>query len=309
LIGRGIFWLRVPIVTHVESPPARTLELPVTGAAAAQQLGEQILARNIFDSAGGSISWDERKPVAPGEVSAASEGGAAVANARCAGDLRLLASVVRTGASGRSIAALRKDGKTHILSVGERLGELELIAVYPTGAYFRDGTQAPCGLQVYLSANEAPPPPLPPPPVSEATPAKPALSTADAAARLKRPPAFSEEELKRNIRVLGPARYAVTRELFARARLNPSGISRGARFKPQMKEGRSAGMHVAKLRDDSLLAHLGVKEGDVLRGMNGFGFGSADGVLEAFGHLGKKSEVTLSIERDGAPATIQYVLE
>jgi type II secretory pathway component PulC len=46
-----------------------------------------------------------------------------------------------------------------------------------------------------------------------------------------------------------------------------------------------------------------------LRGINGFSLASADGVMEAFGHLGKKSEVALSIERDGAMTTIQYVLE
>jgi hypothetical protein len=309
LIARGASFLhtepkpaapgRAPAARRLPAPPAAPSPL---------QIGEQVLSRNIFDSAGGGQPWEIAPP--PGEQDAGvSDGGTVLSDERCSGDLRLLASIVRERDPERSLAALRKDGKTEIVTVGERLGDLELVAVYPTGAYFRLGSGASCNLPVYLSEHAAPLPPLPPPVVSEAPPAEKKLSEAEELARKKRPPAFSEEELKKNIRMLGPARYAVTRELFTRARMNPSGISRGARFKPQTKEGRASGMQVSRLRDDSLLAHLGVKQGDVLRGINGFSLGSADGVLEAFGHLGKKSEVTLSLERDGALTTIQYVLE
>ena len=68
-------------------------------------------------------------------------------------------------------------------------------------------------------------------------------------------------------------------------------------------------MQVFKLRADSLLAHLGVKQGDVLRGINGHSLTSADGVLEAFGHLGKDPKISLVVERDGARTTLEYVLE
>jgi hypothetical protein len=322
LAARGISWLRTPPDTRISVPAApggagaAGAASPVVPPAAlnAAQIGEQILARNIFDSASGPLSWELA------DATIADDAGVSVSGAgpelgdtgRCVGDLRLLASVVRSSGTGGSLAALRKDGKTEIVTVGEQLGELELVAVYPTGAYLRDSTGRTCSLPVYLSANDAPLPPLPPPQVAEA-PAekseKKELSEAELEARKKRPPAFTEEELARNIRKLGPMRYAVTRELFTRARMNPSGISRGARFKPQTRDGRAAGMQVFKLRDDSLLAHLGVQQGDVLRGINGFGLGSADGVLEAFGHLGKQKEVALSIERDGTPTTLQYVLE
>lgn len=314
MIGRGVAWLRTPPDTRIPVAPGAGARAPAPPALSASQIGEQILARNIFDSATGALSW-QLESAASETDGGASSGGAPMLGdgGRCSGDLRLLASVVRTSGGDRSLAALRKDNKTEIVTVGEKLGELELIAVYPTGAYLRDGTGRTCSLPVYLSANDAPPPPLPPPPpVVEAPAEKPArkeLTESELEARKKRPPAFTEEELARNIRKLGPSRFAVTRELLARARMNPSGISRGARFKPQTRDGRAAGMQVFKLRDDSLLAHLGVQQGDVLRGINGFGLGSADGVLEAFGHLGKQKEVVLAIERDGAPSTIQYVLE
>jgi hypothetical protein len=314
LIARGFSWLGAGPAAPLESadgaarPPV--IGQPLQGPpVSVRQIGEQVLLRNIFDSTGGPMSWELAVPEPPAAGDATeSDGGSPLSGARCNGDLRLLASVMRSGDRGPSIAALRKDGKTHILGVGERVGELELVAVYPTAAYFRDGAQGACSLPVYLSAHEAPLAAAPPP-SEPAVAAPPRLSEKEAEARAKRPPTFSEEELKKHIRVLGPARYAVTRELFTRARMNPSGITRGARFKAVMKDGRSSGMQIAKLRDDSLLAHLGVKQGDVLRGLNGFSLGSGDGVLEAFGHLGKKSEVALAIERDGAPTMIQYVLE
>ncbi len=315
LLGRGIAWLRTPPDTRISvAPAAGSARTPAPPAASAAQIGEQILARNIFDSATGPLSWELASAVSGADAGASANDGAPVLGdgGRCSGDLRLLASVVRTSGVDRSLAALRKDNRTEIVTVGEKLGALELIAVYPTGAYLRDAAGRTCSLPVYLSANEAPPPPLPPPVVAEAPAEKPAkkeLSESELEARRKRPPAFTEEELAHNIHKLGPSRFAVTRELLTRARMNPSGISRGARFKPQTRDGRAAGMQVFKLRDDSLLAHLGVQQGDVLRGINGFALGSADGVLEAFGHLGKQKEVVLSIERAGAPTTIQYVLE
>jgi hypothetical protein len=321
-VARGISWLRTPPDTRI-SVPAAEGGAAATGSArpvapppalSASQIGEQILARNIFDSASGPLTWELAGPAITDDAGVSASGaGPELGDAgRCGGDLRLLASVVRGSGAGRSLAALRKDGKTEIVTVGERLGELELVAVYPTGAYLRDGAGRTCSLPVYLSANEPPLPPPPPLAVAEAPAEKSEKkepSEAELEARKKRPPAFTEEELARNIRKLGPTRYAVTRELFTRARMNPSGISRGARFKPQTRDGRAAGMQVLVLRDDSLLAHLGVQRGDLLRGINGFGLGSADGVLEAFGHLGKQTEVTLSIERDGTLSTIQYVLE
>ncbi len=310
LIARGVSFLHpVPGSGVSAAPSTRPLRTAAAPLASPREIGEQVLSRNIFDSTGGALAW-ELAPAASASDAGTSDAPVELSGTRCSGDLRLLASVVRERDPSQSLAALRKDGKTEIVTIGGQLGELTLIAVYPTGAYFRAGSGNTCNLPIYLSANEAPPPPLPPPPViSQAPPAEKKLSEADELARKKRPPAFSEEELQKNIKKLGPARYAVTRELFTRARMNPSGISRGARFKPQTRDGRAAGMQVFKLRDDSLLAHLGVQQGDVLRSINGFGLGSADGVLEAFGHMGKKNEVALSIERDGAMTTIQYVLE
>jgi hypothetical protein len=308
LIWRGLGWLGAsPNVAPPGQPPSA--QARSVAAASALELGTEILARNIFDSTSGALSWELAQERPQGDAAESSDAGGPLGSGRCSGDLRLLASVVRAKDPNLSLAALRKDGKTHIVTVGERLGELELLVVLPTAAFFRDGTGSSCSLSVYTSANEPTPlpPPEPPPQVAVEPPTR--LTKPDAETVSKRPPAFSEEELQKNIKKLGPARYAVTRELFARARLNPSGISRGARFKPQTRDGRAAGMQVARLRDDSLLAHLGVQQGDVLRGINGYGLGSADGVLEAFGHLGKQKEVTLSIERDGAPTTIQYVLE
>jgi type II secretory pathway component PulC len=309
LIVRGTLYLRAPIATDRASATVglpRVPKAPTMQPTSPLHIGEQVLSRNIFDSLTGSLAWEVTAAPKDGEPSEEADAGVVLYSPPCNGDLRLLGSVVHGRDPRRSMAALRKDGKMHLITVGERLGELELVALHPTEGFFRNGGGQVCSLPVYLSAYAAAP-------AEAAEPPPPAPAAADAGeltpATAKRPPAFSEEELKRNIRVLGPKRFAVTRELFTRARMNPSGVSRGARFRPQEKDGRARGMEVFKLREDSLLAHLGVKTGDVLRGLNGFSLTSADGVLEAFGHLGKDSRISLSIERGGAPTTIEYVLE
>jgi hypothetical protein len=307
LIVRGARDLRAPSAsTEAAAAPPRGQSTPAAELVRPRQIAEQVLSRNIFDSLTGSVPWEVQ--VAPEEeereTNADIDAGVALAGARCSGDLRLLGSVVHGLDARRSIAALRKDGKTSLMAVGERLDDLELVALYPTEAFFRRGG-ALCSLPVYLGASPAPPAP----PVIEPAPPVVADAGEPPPSDPKRPPAFTEEELRRNIRMLGPSRFAVTRELFTRARLNPSGVSRGARFKPQERDGRALGMQVFRLRQDSLLAHLGVKQGDVLRGINGHSLSSADGVLEAFGHLGKDSRISLVLERDGARTTIEYILE
>jgi general secretion pathway protein C len=302
LVVRGALDLRAPIAPP--SPDAPRRPTPSEAPASPLQIGERVLSRNIFDSLTGSLVWELVEAAQDSDAGAQGDAGVMLVGAPCSGDLRLLGSVVHGRDPRRSIAMLRKDGKTSLMSVGEHLDDLELVALHPTEAFFRQGGSQVCRLPVYLSESA-------PPPIEASEPAPPAAADAEERARAvaRRPPAFSEEELKQNIRVLGPKRFAVTRELFTRARMNPSGVSRGARFRPQEKNGRALGMQVFKIRDDSLLAHLGVKQGDVLRGINGFSLTSADGVLEAFGNLGKDSRVALSIERDGKPTTLEYVLE
>jgi type II secretory pathway component PulC len=308
LIVRGTLDLRRLATAGAGATSPRS-EGSVAAAEAASpvQIGELILSRNIFDSLSGSLAWELADAAA--QDAAASPGvdaGPLVVGGRCSGDLRLLGSVVHTRDPRRSIAALRVDGKSSLMTVGERLGELELVELHPTEAFFRRGGRELCSLPVYLADNDAPPTQIaepPPPPKAEAktgefTPANP-----------NRPPAFSEEELKQNIRVLSATRFAVTRELFTRARMNPASVTRGARFKSQERDDRAIGLQVFRLRADSLLANLGVKQGDILRGINGHSLTSADGVLEAFGHLGKSPELSLVVERNGTRTTIEYVLE
>ncbi|HEX6241175.1 MAG TPA: type II secretion system protein GspC [Polyangiales bacterium] len=306
LVVNGLQQLRAPRETAAPAPaqpsrPTRSASpvLPDDPLA----LGTLVLARNIFDSETGSMSWSNPEDELSTTAGPDAGTGPLSAGAPCADDVRLFASIVNAREPERSLAALRKDGKTHLIPLGGALGDMTLAALYPTHAYLQSQAGAVCYLPVYVSANQAPPPPPEPPPPEPpvAEPAAPATG--------RRPPAFTEEELRKNIRVLGPQSYAVTKDLFLRARQNPSGISRGTRFAPRTEEGRPSGMQISKIRDDSLLAHLGLKKGDVIRRLNGFNLGTADGVLEAFGHLSKNDRLNLIIERDGKPETLRYLLE
>lgn len=286
-------------------PPARAGSRAQTSAPAAvpsvQEVAEGVLRRNIFDSTTGSMPWLDPAQTATVEGDAGADAGALTLGGRCGDEVRLFASVVNARDPDRSLAALRKDGKTHLVPIGGSLGDLTLTALFPTHAYLRRSAGDACFLPVYVSAHEAPPPPLPEPVTATAEPAK--------APAGRKPALFSEEELQKNIRSIGPQSWAVSKALILRARANPSGISRGTRFRSKMVEGRAVGMEVSKIRDDSLLAHVGLKKGDILRQLNGFSLGTADGVLEVFGSLSKLDRLSLTIERNGQPQTLRFVLE
>jgi general secretion pathway protein C len=304
LVAKGALRLTAePAAPPVAGAP-RSVHAQPEPQVAPQPLAEAVLKRNIFDSTTGSMSWLDPAQAPPVQVDAGGSD-ALAPGGRCGDEVRLFASVVNARDPQRSLAALRKDGKTHLVPVGGSVGDLTLAALFPTHAYLRRAAGDTCFLPVYMSAHDAPPP-SPEAPVAAADNAG---EPPAAPVKGRKPALFSEAELQKHIRVLGPQSYAVTKELLLRARANPSGISRGTRFKSRSRDGRPVGMEVSVIRDDSLLAHLGLKKGDVLRQLNGFSLGSADGMLEVFGQLSKLDRLSLTIERKGEPQTLRFLLE
>jgi general secretion pathway protein C len=266
-----------------------------------REIGVRVLARNVFDSQTGPLPWDEaERPalVADGD----GDVGATQADAPrpCEGsEVRLVASVVNAEHPEHSFAAVRKDEKTQLLGVGGRLGEMTLLALRPTFAYVQAGSAAPCTLPVYLPASQ------------RASPApEQKVNPVDARApKPKAKPLFSEQELVAAVRSLGGGRYAVSKALFVRALGNPTGAARGARLRPVDRYGRTVGWELARLRKESVLAHMGLQKGDLLRSVNGHELADAADLLVALRMLRQADSVTLGIMRGNVVQHLQYTLD
>jgi general secretion pathway protein C len=271
----------------------------------ARQLGERVLARNIFDSQTGPLSWE---PPAEPTAAAAEPPPMVAASAgpppNCPASLRLVASMVNARHPERSLAALRKDGKTHLLAPGGRLDDLTLFALRSERAYLAAADGALCTLPVFLAASERPPsePKLPAAP-------PPRAADKDAKPKPKSRVLFSKEELDHGVVPLGRGGYAITRQLVLRALADPGGAAAGAQFRPVEHDGQVVGMELRAVRSGSPLKYMGLQSGDVVRSLNGADLTTPVGLLSALRAVRESDTVSISITRDNAHQTIQYLLD
>jgi general secretion pathway protein C len=217
--------------------------------------------------------------------------------AACTGPVRLTGSIVVAGQPEHSLAALSKGQGTSLLRLGQTFDGLQLAALRPRRAYMREPSGAYCTLHLLPSAQPAR---RGPPPDARKAAAK---------ARTKRASPFSDAELSAAIRPAGGDRYIVSRA-FAKQALTKLAGARGlGRFTPYVRDGRSQGLRVYGVKRDSPLARLGLRNGDVMRTLNGISLGSLDGFLNAYPLLDTAPALSLSVLRKNQPRTLEYTLE
>lgn len=254
-----------------------------------EELGQQILTRNMFDSKTGALPWEiARDEPTEGEGTDAT---GAPEWIDCPSELRLLASIV-SASEENSVVSVRMGEESRVMRVGDVIADMELTAIEPTYAYFLTKEGSSCALPLFLVG--------PPPPRLLAAPL----------GKQARQAFFAATELDESITELGAGRYQVSRHLADRARANGgAAIVQGVKFQPRVRKGKVQGMRVKKIREDSLLYRLGVRDGDLLRSVNGFAIDGPDGMLSAYNALQDQTRLTLSISRKGKVESLQYMFE
>ncbi len=296
-----------PLQAEDEAPKQPTKAVESTPRASTEQIARAILERNIFDSTVGSMAWEDR-PTHTEEPSEDTEEEDDESDelteaplADCTGDLRLLASVVPKDPM-RGVAVIRRGSAPSVqILVGTTVENVTLLLLAPTHAYIRDGDKPVCRLPLFPAvSSSAPPPPV----ASEPPPKKPPR-------RSKKAPLFSEEDHAAGIQEIGPDTYRVSRDMITRGMADAAGVVRGTKFHPQTGPGgeRNAGVKLQGVTPSSTLSKLGMREGDVLRTLNGLNLSTPDGMLGAYQLLREQKKVTLSVLRDGRPKTLTYHFE
>jgi len=79
-----------------------------------------------------------------------------------------------------------------------------------------------------------------------------------------------------------------------------------ARVRPHFKDGRAQGLAVTNIRPGSFFEKLGLRNGDIVQGIDGRNINSPDDVLEVYSKLRSGSHVALEITRNGVQRTIDY---
>jgi len=83
-------------------------------------------------------------------------------------------------------------------------------------------------------------------------------------------------------------------------------IMQNVRIKPSFLAGANSGITVTKLIPVGILAEAGVREGDVIRSVNGFGLNSPYQIFSAYKKLKDQRELKVDIIRDDKPAILTY---
>jgi general secretion pathway protein C len=137
----------------------------------------------------------------------------------------------------------------------------------------------------------------------------PAATTEAARRKARRGPApFSSAELKSGIHKISDHRFQLDRTLVERARERLFDIASTSRFKPARARGRFVGLRVVEMRRKGLLSSLGLRRGDILRTINGQPVADTDALLATYVGVLGSSRITLALERDRRPLTLQYVI-
>ena len=258
-----------------------------------------ILRRNIFDSERGDLTLEplpetgigaDGEPIADWDPSQPPP--------ICNNKLRLVGSVMSPGYPEWSFAAITgtSDGKTLLYRQGGDVDGSKVVAVYPSSVIVASGGGT-CQLQMFEEED-----PAAPKPVTVAS--KPSRSSSN-----PRNAGLSDEELNDGIEKISDTQFNIQRSLVDKVLANQGSLMKTARVIPHEEDGRVVGMRLYGIRRTSLLGRLGVRNGDMLRTINGFDMTSPDSALEAYTRLRTADKLTLMVKRQNKDMTIEYNIE
>jgi general secretion pathway protein C len=110
------------------------------------------------------------------------------------------------------------------------------------------------------------------------------------------------------IRRTGENAFLVDRREIAGALGNTSGLLTQLRAVAEVRDGRPAGFRLFRIREESLFARLGLRDGDVVERVNGTAVQDPAALLRFLERLGHEPRVALDIVRAETPRTLVYDL-
>lgn len=79
-----------------------------------------------------------------------------------------------------------------------------------------------------------------------------------------------------------------------------------AKIRPHFRDGRSDGLAITNIKAGSIFSKLGLKNGDIVQGIDGRNINSPDDIMEMYNKLKSGSRITLQIWRKGEQRIINY---
>lgn len=121
----------------------------------------------------------------------------------------------------------------------------------------------------------------------------------------KRPPLV----LGRGVRRLGSNRWSISREELESAKANMSQLMTQVRIVPNFTEGKPDGFKLLSIKRGSLFDRLGLRNGDIVRKINGAPLDNPQKAFEIYGELESGQSISLGVLRGGREQTLNYELK
>ena len=103
--------------------------------------------------------------------------------------------------------------------------------------------------------------------------------------------------------------YRVRRSYIERILADQSNLMREVRIVPAYADGGARGIKMFGVRPTSVVAHLGMQNGDTLETINGVSLASPEDTLDAYTHMRTATKLVLALERRDAPLELHYIIE
>ncbi|MCG8470687.1 MAG: PDZ domain-containing protein [Desulfobacterales bacterium] len=104
-------------------------------------------------------------------------------------------------------------------------------------------------------------------------------------------------------------RVSLSRDTINDAMMNISTLMKDVRIRPHFRNGVPEGMAVSGIKSNSIFRKMGIRNGDIILGVDGQKIESVDDAMGFYGNLRTASEIKLDIKRLGQIQTIEYTIE
>lgn len=146
-----------------------------------------------------------------------------------------------------------------------------------------------------------------PAPTARATPAAPAAQPEPAAPRSSRGAPKVPSEIAEKIEKVSDTEFNVDRAVIDNILENQAQLMRSARIVPEKgADGKTVGIRLFGIRNDTLLGTLGLQNGDRLETINGFNMASPEDALNAYARLRTANKLNVKITRRGKPMNVDF---
>jgi general secretion pathway protein C len=239
---------------------------------------DAILRRNPFDSVTGSL-------LDTGEIHGDSNA-APLDMAACAG---LRAEIIVTShepAWSFAVIAMANEPKALLRRSGGAVGDKEVVYVARDRVWLRTRAGTLCQARIFA-------------------PKEKSLAPLDVNG-LVRVEKLLDPTLAKGIVLVGPREYAIDRGVIDRIFEQYAELLKGTVVTPDKENGRTVGVRLMGIRAGTVLAALGIENGDRVVTVNGFDVTDPEKALTAFGIVRSAPRVVVELSRAGQSTRVQY---